>query len=211
MLEFAVLGLLQDAPLHGYELRKQLGHRLGGLRAFSYGSLYPALRRLVRAGLIAEAGDHDLPGATWSRRGRRVYRITAEGKERFAEILDDAGPQAWEDGRFGVHLAFFSRTPVATRIRILEGRRRTVEERRDGLRCALARTGEQIDRYTRELHRLGLESSEHEVRWLDELIAAETAADTGGQDQTTTGDDAGTDGGPGLVETTGRDNRRSLT
>ena len=46
MLDFAVLGLLYEAPMHGYELRKQLGTRLGGFRAFSYGSLYPALRRI---------------------------------------------------------------------------------------------------------------------------------------------------------------------
>lgn len=196
MLEFAVLGLLQEAPLHGYEVRKQLGRRLGGFRAFSYGSLYPALRRLVRAGLIVETGDHDLAGAAWSRRGRRVYRITAGGRERFAEMLDEAGPQAWEDGSFGVHLAFFSRTPAEIRIRILEGRRRTVEERREGLRSVLNRTGEQIDRYTRELHRLGLDSSEREVRWLNELIDAENAARAGAPDQIDTGDDAGTDESP---------------
>lgn len=196
MLEFAVLGLLQEAPLHGYEVRKQLGRRLGGFRAFSYGSLYPALRRLVRAGLIVETGDHDLTGAGWSRRGRRVYRITAGGRERFTEMLDEAGPQAWEDGSFGVHLAFFSRTPAEIRIRILEGRRRTVEERREGLRSVLNRTGEQIDRYTRELHRLGLDSSEREVRWLNELIDAENAARAGAPDQIDTGDDAGTDESP---------------
>lgn len=196
MLEFAVLGLLQEAPLHGYEVRKQLGLRLGGFRAFSYGSLYPALRRLVRAGLIAETGDHDLPGGSWSRRGRRVYRITVDGRARFAEMLDEAGPQAWEDGSFGVHLAFFSRTPAEIRIRILEGRRRTVEERREGLRSVLNRTGEQIDRYTRELHRLGLDSSEREVRWLNELIDAENAARAGAPDQIDTGDDAGTDESP---------------
>ena len=71
-----------------------------------------------------------------------------------------------------MHLAFFSRTPAETRMRILEGRRRAVEERREGLRAALARAGEQIDRYTRELHQLGLDTSEREVRWLNELIAA---------------------------------------
>lgn len=195
VLEFAVLGLLQDGPLHGYELRKQLGRRLGGPRAFSYGSLYPALRRLVRAGLIADTGDPaDSVAGGRLRRGRRVYRITGDGKDRFAEILDEAGPQAWEDGSFGVHLAFFSRTPVATRIRILEGRRRTVEERRDGLRVTLGRTGEQIDRYTRELHRLGLESSEREVRWLNELLATERAEQL---DETIPGTGAGTDAGPG--------------
>ena len=52
MLELAILGLLHEAPAHGYELRKQLGLRLGGFRLFSYGSLYPALRRLTRSGLI---------------------------------------------------------------------------------------------------------------------------------------------------------------
>src|SRR4051812_43240328 len=83
VLELAILGLLYEAPVHGYELRKQLGVRLGGLRLFSYGSLSPALRGLTRAGLIGEdSGPPGEPGA-WSRRRRRVYRITAEGKERF--------------------------------------------------------------------------------------------------------------------------------
>ncbi|MBA2507363.1 MAG: helix-turn-helix transcriptional regulator [Nocardioidaceae bacterium] len=186
MLELAVLGLLHEAPVHGYELHKRLGVRLGGFRVFSYGSLYPALRRLTRAGLIVEDTDQPVPetpaavspvssSGSWSKRGRRVYRITAEGKERFAELLAEAGPQAWDDESFGVHLAFFSRTPAEIRMRILEGRRRCVEERREGLRSTLARAGEQIDRYTRELHQLGLDSSEREVRWLNELIAHERA------------------------------------
>ncbi|WP_214371053.1 PadR family transcriptional regulator [Pseudonocardia sp. H11422] len=193
MLELAILGLLYEAPVHGYELRKRLGVRLGGFRVFSYGSLYPALRRLTRAGLIVEDTDQSIPEATasssgsWSRRSKRVYRITAEGKERFAELLADAGPQTWDDDSFGVHLAFFSRTPAEARMRILEGRRRAVEERREGLRSALSRAGEQIDRYTRELHQLGLDSTEREVRWLNELITRERA-----EQQDPPGDEAGT-------------------
>ncbi|GEL22990.1 PadR family transcriptional regulator [Pseudonocardia sulfidoxydans NBRC 16205] len=178
MLELAILGLLNEASMHGYELRKQIGLRLGGFRAFSYGSLYPALRRLTRAGLIVEDVDQPVPettSGTWSRRSRKVYRITAEGKERFADLLADAGPQAWDDETFGMHLAFFSRTPAETRMRILEGRRRAVEERREGIRAALGRAGEQIDRYTRELHQLGLDSTDREVRWLNELISREQA------------------------------------
>jgi DNA-binding PadR family transcriptional regulator len=174
MLELAILGLLHEAPVHGYELRKQLGVRLGGFRLFSYGSLYPALRRLTRAGLIAEE-EADAEEAGWSRRGKRVYRITAEGKERFAELLSESGPQAWDDDGFGVHLAFFSRTPAEARMRILEGRRRAVEERREGLRAALSRAGAQIDRYTQQLHQLGLDGCDREVRWLNELIETERA------------------------------------
>ncbi len=173
MLELALLGLLRESPVHGYELRKQLVLRLGGLRAYSYGSLYPALRRLTRAGLIVEE-----PGPVdtlRSKRARRVYRITAEGKERLDELLAESGPHAWDDEGFGVHLAFFSRTPTETRMRILEGRRRAVEERREGMRSALAKANAQIDRYTRQLQQLGLDACEREVRWLNELIENERA------------------------------------
>lgn len=188
MLELAILGLLHEAPVHGYELRKQLGLRLGGFRMFSYGSLYPALRRLTRAGLIMEDPEQPAPEpGSWSRRARRVYRITAEGKERFAELLSACGSQSWDDETFGVHLAFFSRTPAEARMRILEGRRRCVEERREGLRSTLSRAGEQIDRYTRELHQLGLDTTEREVRWLNELIANERA-----EQRNPPGDQAGT-------------------
>ncbi len=180
MLELAVLGVLHDDPMHGYELRKRLTGLLGAFRACSFGSLYPTLRRLQRRGFIVEDNERadDLRasrGKTWSRRARRVYKLTADGKEYFATLLADAGPQTWEDGCFGVHMAFFSRTPAEVRMRILEGRRRRVEERREGLRAALARAGDQIDRYTLELHRMGLDTSEREVRWLNELIAHEQA------------------------------------
>jgi DNA-binding PadR family transcriptional regulator len=201
VLELAILGLLYEAPVHGYELRKQLSMRLGGLRVFSYGSLYPALRRLTRAGLIAEEAAPPAEGA-WSRRARRVYRITADGKERFAELLADSGPQAFDDDGFGVHVAFFSRTPAEIRVRILEGRRRAVEERREGLRAALARAGEQIDRYTRELHQLGLDTTEREVRWLNELIQQERAAETNDAAQGRSGGPPD-DGAGRRVDTTG--------
>jgi DNA-binding PadR family transcriptional regulator len=164
VIEFAILGLLHEAPMHGYELRKRLTGLLGAFRAFSYGSLYPTLRRMQWEGLIAEEDGEPLRNGLRPRRAKRVYKITAEGKERFAELIADAGPQTFDDDGFGVHLAFFSRTPAEVRMRILEGRRRRVEERR-----------EQIDRYTRELHRMGLETSEREVRWLNELIAHEQA------------------------------------
>ena len=61
-------------------------------------------------------------------------------------------------------------------MRILEGRRRQVEERRESLREAVARATTSLDRYTKQLHQLGLESSEREVNWLNELIAAERIA-----------------------------------
>jgi len=178
MLDLAILGLLQESPMHGYELRKQLTNKLGAFRAaISYGSLYPTLRRLQTDGWISEeAGadctDPEVPPLT-SKRGRVVYKITAEGKERFQALLAEAGPETFEDNGFGVHFAFFSRTDQATRLRILEGRRRKIEERREGMRTSLARAAERLDAYTLELQRHGLEACDREVRWLEELIATE--------------------------------------
>ena len=174
MLEIAVLGLLNESPLHGYELRKRLSTLLGTFRAFSYGSLYPTLRRLSEAGWITEESPLDGPSSSVrSRRGKRVYKLTAEGKEHLAELLADVGPDAYDEEGFGARLAFFAQTRSDIRLQILEGRRRRVEEQRDGMRSALARTGQRLDRYTRELHEHGLESVDREVRWLTELIESE--------------------------------------
>ena len=186
MLDFAILGLLQESPMHGYELRKQLATKLGAFRAaISYGSLYPTLRRLQAAGWITESAAEEataggkpaeVPLLT-GRRGRVVYKITAEGKERFQELLASAGPETYDDAGFGVHFAFFARTDQATRLRILEGRRRRVEERREGLRQVLSRAAERLDAYTLELQRHGLDACEREVRWLEELIAHERSGE----------------------------------
>jgi DNA-binding PadR family transcriptional regulator len=172
VLEIAVLGLLNESPMHGYELRKRLAVLLGAFRAFSYGSLYPTLRRLSEAGWITEEHDETAP-ATRSRRARRVYRLTADGKEHLAELLADVGPEAFDDEGFGARLAFFAQTRSDVRLRILEGRRRRLEERREGMRAALARTRERLDRYTLQLQEHGLESADREVRWLTELIENE--------------------------------------
>jgi hypothetical protein len=88
-------------------------------------------------------------------------------------MLGEAGPASWDDEGFGVHFAFFAQTDADVRLRILEGRRSRLEERRDGVRTALARTRERLDGYTLELQKHGLESVEREVRWLSELIESE--------------------------------------
>jgi len=176
VLELAVLGILHETPMHGYELRKRLNSLLGAFRAFGYGSLYPALKDLLRKGLIAEdpvpEGGIGKP-LDRPRRSKIVYRLTAEGKERLNDLLGESGPATWEDDGFGVHFAFFGLTRAEVRMRILEGRRSRLEERLEGFRAAATRTRERVDQYTLELQRHGLESVERDVRWLNELIASE--------------------------------------
>jgi DNA-binding PadR family transcriptional regulator len=219
-LELAVLGLLHETPLHGYELRKRLNALLGTFRAWGYGSLYPCLKDLLAQGLIAEESPADadvgqprrtgaarprpgqarqFSGQARPRSGRRskiVYRLTADGKERLQDLLAEAGPAAWDDDGFGVHFAFFGQTRADIRLRILEGRRTRLEERLDGVRAAMARTRERLDSYTLELHRHGLESVEREVRWLNELIASERESGAAAPPHSARNAENGTSAGP---------------
>lgn len=177
ILEFAVLGLLDEGPQHGYELRRRLVPILGTLRPISFGSLYPALKRMTERGWIdpvdlTPARESTAPPLS-ARRTRVVYSVTGEGKEAFASWVNQSGPESWDDEGFAAHLAFFSRTQTRVRLRILEGRRSRMEERIAALREAMARSRERVDSYTMQLQAHGLEGAEREVRWLTELIMAE--------------------------------------
>ncbi len=174
VLDLAVLGLLQESPMHGYELRKRLNAVLGAFRALSYGTLYPCLKDLVARGWIQpSAAIEGAAPASSSHRARIVYELTAEGKERLQDLLAEAGPAAWEDESFDVRFAFFARTDAAVRLRILEGRRTRLEERLDNVRAAAGRARDRMDGYTLALQQHGLEAAEREVRWLNELIETE--------------------------------------
>jgi DNA-binding PadR family transcriptional regulator len=171
-LELAVLGLLHESPMHGYELRKEVNGVLGRSRLLSYGSLYPALKKMLRAGWIAEHATPTGDGPV-TRRQRIVYELTPAGDQRFTGMVADVGPAAWEDDSFDVRFAFFARTDIEARLRILEGRRSRLEERLQRVQHQLERTQRQMDRYATELQRHGVESVEREVRWLSDLIRAE--------------------------------------
>ncbi len=160
MLELAILGLLKEQPLHGYELKKRLGDQLGFLSGVSFGSLYPALRRLEKAGAIEAMSGADLglaepPTSTGSlagdlatargrrrtrpsRRRRKAYRITEQGQELFAELLAaDATPGSDEERTFALKLSLCRYLPSQARVALLERRRAALTSRLERVRHAL--------------------------------------------------------------------------
>ena len=172
-IELAVLGLLHEGPMHGYELRKRLNLMLGWGRVLSYGSLYPALKKMLRANLITEVTAPASPVAPVSRRPRITYEVTELGNEHFQRLMSEVGPTAWEDDNFDIRFAFFSSTDMEIRLRVLEGRRSRLQERLARVQGELERTQAEVNRYAAELQRHGVESVEREVRWLSDLIRAE--------------------------------------
>ena len=177
VLELAILGVLLESPMHGYEVRKQLHVRLGVFRTLSYGTLYPVLRVLVDKGWISQVAEDTLadqtPRGLPSKRARIVYEITGDGKDHFHSLMNTARP--WDDDSFNVHFAFFGRADAATRLRILEGRRLRVQEDLESTRSAANGKPDRWDDYAHALHRHDVEATEREVRWLSELIDQERA------------------------------------
>jgi len=198
MLELAILGLLEDRAMHGYEIRKRLRDELGQLSNVSFGSLYPALSRLERSGAVVATEDGDAgalpvpmtgslsgeraalrarrPASGLGRRSRKVYRITDEGRRQFTQLLDAEAGGGSDDARsFGLRLAFARYLPPHARLRLLERRRAQLLQRLGEARAAYAGTGSRLDPYARSLVEHTTESTERDVAWLDGLIEAERA------------------------------------
>ena len=168
MLELAILGLLKERAMHGYQLKKRLSDTLGSFWQVSYGSLYPALRRLQREAAVEMIFPREQVG-----RRKNVYRITDKGEALFAELLERAGQEATQDSGFSVRFAFFKYLKPETRIRLLERRRAFLEGRWSRLGESVQRLKEGIDSYTLSLMNHELSATEDDIKWLDDLIKAE--------------------------------------
>jgi DNA-binding PadR family transcriptional regulator len=196
MLELAILGLLETQALHGYEIRRRLRDELGLLSNVSFGSLYPALGRLERQGAVEVLEDPERTGSkvpmtgslsgeraalrarraggSRSRRGRKVYRITDEGRRQFTALLDSERAAGVDDARsFGLRLAFARYLPPQARLRLLERRRAQLAQRLAEARAATGAADARLDVYTRSLIEHATDSTERDISWLDRLIEAE--------------------------------------
>jgi PadR family transcriptional regulator PadR len=79
--ELAILALLAEQPLYGFEISKQIEEKTGGALHFTLASLYPMLYDLEKRGSIAGRWEPNLAG-----RDRRVYSLTPAGKRELAPL-----------------------------------------------------------------------------------------------------------------------------
>jgi DNA-binding PadR family transcriptional regulator len=197
VLELAILGLLKENELHGYELKKRLSETLGPFSSVSFGSLYPCLARLERAGAVKAV--EALPGgralasipmtgslggeaaAFFARRqvrrsggrSRKVYGITEHGERLFADLLAAESATGDDERSFNLKLSFARYLPREARIKLLERRRGQLVERLARGRSGGRARDDRMDSYTRSLNDHRVECTERDISWLDSLIASE--------------------------------------
>jgi len=178
----AVLGLLKEQDMHGYELKKRLSDVFGLSSAVSFGSLYPALARLEAAGAVrvvtaatGQAAPSAGPAGLERRESRRrkVYGITPLGATAFEELLTGSQGGGQDERSFNLRLAFARYLPPEGRLGLLEQRRAVLGERL--AQVAARARARRDDRYMRVLCERQQDSLSRDVSWLDHLIQEERA------------------------------------
>jgi DNA-binding PadR family transcriptional regulator len=191
VLDIAVLGLLMDRDHHGYEIRTQLRDRLGVWANVSFGSIYPALARLERHGFVEAVTSSEprvsslstgsLSGERASlrslrttqglgRRGRKVYRITEQGRQEFVRLLGDTA--TLDDSKnFSLRMALAKYLTPNLRVGLLERRRIDLVERLAEVRAGAI--NEQLDTYARSVMEHAAKGVELDLAWIDSLLTTE--------------------------------------
>lgn len=191
VLELAILGLLMDREQHGYEIRTHLRDRLGLSGNASFGSIYPAISRLEREGLIvaSSSGEPRLaafstgslsgerasvrgakPTGAIGRRGRKAYRITELGRAQFAERLND--PSTLDDARsFTLRMALFRFVTPSVRVLLLEHRRTSLQQRLRELETNAR--NQELDGYARSVMEHAAKAVQLDLAWIDEVLVQE--------------------------------------
>ena len=82
--ELAILSVLENAPLHGYQIARRIAEQTRGELSFTLASLYPLLYRMEHRGWIRGTWETSHSG-----RRRRVYRLTPSGKKRLSPLRQE--------------------------------------------------------------------------------------------------------------------------
>lgn len=195
----AILGILDDHQVHGYELNKQMAELSGGQGGVSFGSLYPALNRLERSGFVrvaakptvgeAAAVQGPMTGAiTGELAALRQRRLSAlkeapsrrgDKRNRKVYAITESGRERLrelirtvdpaDDRAFGLQVAFCRRVPAGERLAIFE-------RRRSHLLAMLAGHSsrdsiDETDPYQRSLRDHDTATLTSSLAWVDELAA----------------------------------------
>ena len=160
-LRFAVLGLLAEQPLHGYQVRQSFEDLLGGTWEVNIGQVYQTIQRLERDGLVRATGDR-------GDRGRQAYDVTDAGRDALAEWLGDPEqqPQVLREEIY-IKLALLGRHADGRLGQVLDSQRRVYLQRlrdlADQVREAQAAGRTELAL----LFRGALLHTEADLKWLD--------------------------------------------
>jgi DNA-binding PadR family transcriptional regulator len=174
---YTILGVLMDAPAHGYSIRKHLEETFSKDLGLNDGQLSPALAKLEARGWIEKEVVEQRSSPT-----KHTYRVTEPGREALQRWLegvehDEARERLsffWRDG-FLQRCSFFANLPpevAAAQVRARLGETARCAER---LESVLAESEQrEADPYRRMILEYGVRLQRMREHWLEELLARAT-------------------------------------
>ena len=169
--KFAVLGLLNVAPMTGYLIKKNLEASISKYWPVSYGGLYPALHKLQEEQLITSHGKED------DGRGQITYAITVAGHEALMQWLLEPRSSVQCKDEFMLKLFLSKDLKSDERIALAKAYVRHKEERLADMRALLAlKDTEKVftDSTTEFVIDYTMSSLNHEIELLESFVKAES-------------------------------------
>jgi DNA-binding PadR family transcriptional regulator len=146
-----ILGFLMQQSMTGYELKKYFSLSFSFFSGLSYGSIYPALKRLESEGLISM--EMQVQNGSPN---RKVYTVTQRGREEFLASIREPFPFEQQRYNFLMHLFFFSYLSPEERLRLAREHLGSVEKVRESLQAVATEVEAGADKFQLLTFRFGL-------------------------------------------------------
>jgi DNA-binding PadR family transcriptional regulator len=175
-----LLGFLMFSPMTGYDLKKFFNISFSFFSGLSYGSIYPSLKKMQEKDLVTvqtEVQD-GLPN-------RKVYTITAKGREVFLHALKAPFELERQRSAFLTHLFFFTHLTHQERISKVKGYLQSINMLQEQLELARPQIEAHADSYQRLCFEFGSRFYQDLARNINNIIAALEAGDIQSQKQKT--------------------------
>lgn len=172
MIELVTLGMLMQGRMSGYDIKKITEQTIGIFYTMSYGSLYPALKRLVNEGLVFEEETNDS-------KNKKLYEITEKGQQQFIAWLRE--PLKSSKREYMVKVFFYDYLDEETRLLNLADYQRSIErqlEQMKAVQTIVAKELEQLENKDQYYYRVstmhyGMNFFHMENEWLKKIMNKE--------------------------------------
>jgi len=168
-----LLGFLMHRSMTGYELKKFFSMSFSFFSGLSYGSIYPALRKMEKAGLITMR-----PEVRDGAPNRKVYTITRAGRKAFIAALRSPLPVERHKNAFLMRLFFFAHLPQKERLETATGYLDSIKQAQKELETTRPKIEAHADRHQHLCFQFGVNTLRDMYRNISEVVNAIENEDT---------------------------------
>lgn len=164
MIEYILLGFLIYGEMTGYDLKQYMGQSTANFYDASFGSIYPALKRLEASGCVSVRDDAN------GNRARKLYRILPEGRERFLIWMESPMGISKTTVEPLIRVFFLAHMEPAKAKAMLSDFRQAHANEVSHLTAIEPRVAAMADPFQLATLHYGLEHYRHIIRWVDSIL-----------------------------------------